>query len=72
MSTTPRTRDWTPTPVDRDAVLDGMRRSGISREWLDEARRALPDPVDMGRDDELLARFGFDQSARVDRMGGSP
>jgi hypothetical protein len=51
MTTTPPTRDATPAPVDRDAVLDPMRRSKASREQLDQARLALPDPVNMARDD---------------------
>jgi hypothetical protein len=49
-----------------------MRRSGVSRERLDEARLALPDRVDRRRDDALLAEFGFDQNARVDGMSGNP
>jgi hypothetical protein len=49
-----------------------MRRSGVSGDRLDEARLALPDPVDMRRDDALLAEFGSDQNARVDRMSGNP
>jgi hypothetical protein len=72
MSTALETRDGTSTSADRKAVLDGMRRSGVSRERLDEARFALPDPVDMRRDDALLAEFGFDQNARVDGMSGNP
>jgi hypothetical protein len=49
-----------------------MRRSGVSGERLDDARVVLPDPVDMRRDDALLAEFGFDRNARVDRMSGNP
>jgi hypothetical protein len=72
MTTTPPTLDATPTPVDRDAVLDPMRRSKASREQLDQARLALPDPVDMRREHALLAEFGFDQNARVDRRDPQP
>jgi hypothetical protein len=72
VSTTPETPDGTSTSADRKTVLEGMRRSGVSRDQLDEARLALPDPVDMRRDDALLAEFGFDQNARVDRMSGNP
>ncbi len=72
MNTTHRAPDGPTRSVSREDVLDGMRRSGVSGERLGDARLALPDPVDMRRDDALLAEFGFDRNTRVDRMSGNP
>jgi hypothetical protein len=49
-----------------------MRRAGLTSEQIERAGSVLPDPVAALRDDDLLARFGFDRNSRVDRMSGNP
>jgi hypothetical protein len=51
-------------------VLNLMRRLGLS-DLIEQAERELPDPVDLTRDGDLLARFGLGLDAAVDRLGGS-
>jgi len=53
-------------------VLAIMTRIGIDEELIAEAARILPDPVDLDRDQRVLARFGLSRGGLVDRMGGSP
>lgn len=48
-----------------------MRRVGLS-EFIEEAQRELPDPIEPERDHDLLAKFGVERSELLDRMGGSP
>jgi hypothetical protein len=48
-----------------------LRRAGAY--GLIEGREdELPDPVDIDRDEALLAEFGITRSLLVDMMGGSP
>jgi hypothetical protein len=52
-------------------VLETLRRTGAY--GLIEGREdELPDPVDIDRDERLLAGFGITRSLLSDRMGGSP
>jgi hypothetical protein len=52
-------------------VLDTLRRAGAY--GLIEGREdELPDPVDLDRDEPLLAEFGITRGVLVDMMGGSP
>jgi hypothetical protein len=51
-------------------VLALMRRLGLS-DRIEQAERELPDPVDLTRDGDLLARLGLGLDAAVDRLGGS-
>ena len=53
-------------------VLAIMKRFGMDEDLIAEAARTLPDPVDLDRDQRVLARFGLSRNALVDRMGGSP
>jgi hypothetical protein len=53
-------------------VLAMMQRLAMDDELIAEAARTLPDPVDLDRDQRLLARFGLSLGHLVDRMGGSP
>lgn len=54
----------------KEQVLDLMRRLGMN-DRLDEARRILPDVLDMDRDGPLLAQFGLSLDDAVNRLGGS-
>jgi len=49
-----------------------LRRTGYSDESIREILRELPDPFDLERDRELLARYGVSQELLMDRIGGSP
>jgi hypothetical protein len=49
-----------------------LRRAGYSDEFISEVLGQLPDPIDLERDQELLARYGLSPERLMDRMGGSP
>ena len=49
-----------------------LRRAGYSQEWIENALRQLPDPIDTERDGEALFRLGVSPGTLMDRMGGSP
>lgn len=53
----------------RADVLAIMRRLGMY-ESLDEAKRVLPDPVDLDRDADVLLGLGLSVDRLVDRLGG--
>jgi hypothetical protein len=55
----------------KQSVLDVMRRLGMQAQ-IPEAERLLPDPVDVQRDGDLLARFGLGVDAVINDLGGSP
>ena len=49
-----------------------LRRAGYSDEFIRELLRQLPDPLDLQRDGQTLARYGLSPELLTDRMGGSP
>jgi hypothetical protein len=49
-----------------------LRRAGYSDEFIRELLRQLPDPVDLQRDQGVLARYGLSPERLMDRLGGSP
>jgi hypothetical protein len=49
-----------------------LRRAGYSDELINEVLSQLPDPVDIRRDEQILARYGLTRERMMDRMGGSP
>ena len=49
-----------------------MRRAGYSDEFISEVLSQLPDPIDLQRDQQILARFGLSPERLMERMGGSP
>lgn len=49
-----------------------LRRAGYSEELISEVLTQLPDPIDLERDQEILARYGLNPERLMDRMGGSP
>ena len=60
-----------PDVMSRENVLTVLRRfHGPDR--IEEARRALPDPVDLRRDAAVLAEFGFSLDDLYDAGGMSP
>lgn len=61
-------------PVTRshEEVERVLRRLGYSDEFIREVLSDLPDPIDIQRDEQALARHGLSPERLVDRMGGSP
>jgi hypothetical protein len=49
-----------------------LRRAGYSDEFVRNVLSQLPDPIDLQRDQEILARFGLSPERLMDRMGASP
>jgi hypothetical protein len=49
-----------------------MRRAGYSGEVISEVLSQLPDPTDLERDQQILARYGLSSERLMDRLGGSP
>jgi hypothetical protein len=49
-----------------------LRREGYSDEFISEVLSQLPDPIDLQRDQQILARYGLNPERLMDRMGGSP
>jgi hypothetical protein len=56
----------------RKEVARVMRRAGYSDEFIDGVLSQLPDPVDLQRDQQILARYGLNPERLMDRLGGSP
>jgi hypothetical protein len=52
-------------------ILALMRRMGRG-DQIDEAKRILPDPVDLNRDEHLLARLGMSVDSAFNELGGRP
>jgi hypothetical protein len=49
-----------------------LRRAGYSEELIEEVLSQLPDPIDLQRDQQILARYGLSAERLMDRLGGSP
>ena len=49
-----------------------LRRAGYPDEFITEVLGQLPDPIDLRRDQEILARYGLDEERLMEVMGGSP
>jgi hypothetical protein len=58
--------------LSKDAVVAVIRRAGFTSEMIKDLARQLPDPVDLDRDSNLLARYGVTRTHLTDRLGGSP
>ena len=57
--------------VARQHVVEILRVSGLP-EVAEEARRALPDPVEYDEAERFLAQFGVTKDELISRVGGSP
>jgi hypothetical protein len=55
-----------------EQVAQMLRRAGYSEEFIGEVLRQLPDPIDLQRDQPILARYDLSAERLMDRMGGSP
>lgn len=49
-----------------------LRRAGYPDEVIREVLSQLPDPIDLQRDHQILARYGLRTERLIDRLGGSP
>ena len=52
-------------------ILETLRRAGAYA-LIDGKEDELPDPVDLDRDEPLLATLGITRGMLLDLMGGSP
>jgi hypothetical protein len=57
--------------VTRQHVVDLLRVAGLP-ELVEEARQALPDPVEYTRAERFLAQHGITKDDLISRRGGSP
>lgn len=55
-----------------EEVARVLRRAAYSDEFISDVLSQLPDPIDLERDQQILARFGLSPERLMDRMGGSP
>jgi hypothetical protein len=61
-----------PGPRSHEEAARLLRRAGYSDEFIREVLSQLPDPIDVQRDQQILARYGLSPERLMDRMGGSP
>ena len=57
--------------VTRQHVVDILQTVRL-RDVAEEARRALPDPVEYNHAERFLAQYGITKDELISRMGGSP
>lgn len=57
--------------VTRQHVVDILRLTGLPA-LAEEARRALPDPVEYNRAECFLLQYGITKDELISRRGGSP
>jgi hypothetical protein len=61
-----------PASRSQEEVARVLHRAGYSDEFITELLDQLPDPIDLERDQQVLARYGLSSERLMDRMGGSP
>jgi hypothetical protein len=61
-----------PATRSHEEVARVLRRAGYSDEFIRELLSHVPDPIDLERDEETLARHGLSPERLMDSMGGSP
>ena len=61
-----------PTPRSHEEARRVLRRAGYSDEFINEVLSRLPDPIDLQRDQEILASYGLSRERLMDRLGSSP
>jgi hypothetical protein len=49
-----------------------LRRVGYPEAFISDVLGQLPDPIDLQRDQQTLARYGLSGERLMDRLGGSP
>jgi hypothetical protein len=48
-----------------------LRRAGYPDEFISEVLSQMADPIDLHRDQQILARYGLSSERLMDRLGGS-
>jgi hypothetical protein len=61
-----------PTSRSHEELSRVLRREGYPDEFIREVLSELPDPIDLQRDQQILARYGLSPERLMDRLGGSP
>ena len=61
-----------PTTRSHEEFARVLRRAGYPDEFIRDVLSHLPDPVDLQRDGDTLARHGLSPERLMDSMGGSP
>lgn len=61
-----------PPPRSHEEAARVLRRAGYSDEFIREVLSQLPDPINLQRDQQVLARYGLNPERLMDRMGGGP
>ena len=61
-----------PARRSHEEFMRTLRRAGYSAEFIRDVLSQLPDPIDLQRDQQILARYGLSPERLIDRMGGSP
>jgi hypothetical protein len=61
-----------PAPRSHEEAARVLRRAGYSDEFISDVLSQLPDPIDLQRDQQILARYGLSPERLMDRMGGGP
>jgi hypothetical protein len=56
----------------REETARVLRRAGYSEEFIKEVLSQLPDPIDIDRDQQILAHYDLSPERLMDRLGGSP
>jgi hypothetical protein len=49
-----------------------LRRAGYSDEFISEVLGQLSDPINLQRDQQILAHYRLSSERLMDRLGGSP
>lgn len=60
-----------PTGRSHEEAARVLHRAGYSDDSIREILRQLPDPFDLVRDEQILARYGVSPELLMNRMGGS-
>jgi hypothetical protein len=61
-----------PTLLSHEEAARTLHRAGYSDEFISDVLSRLPDPIDLKRDEQILASYGVSRERLTDRMGGSP
>jgi hypothetical protein len=61
-----------PDSRSHEEVAQVLRHAGYPDDFIREVLSHLPDPVDLRRDEHILARYGLGAEPLMDRLGGSP
>ena len=61
-----------PTYRSHEEVAWVLRHAGYPDDFIREVLAELPDPVELERDEPILARFGLGADPLMQRLGSSP